>query len=130
MRLDAKYIETEEYFIPGKNYREVYFYSLKEKNEYINLSLSLTFNTRKNEWLINYFFNYTWGWQTLYDLESSLHVKEFNYDEAYHSIALGIYKNIFDTGRLIGGIRFTKYTDDKGRLFIPDAFIQYDIKLF
>lgn len=39
-------------------------------------------------------------------------------------------KEIETLGKLIADASFTKYTDLKGRLFIPDYFIQFDFDIF
>ncbi len=119
--------------------RRVYLVNDKTKNNFWNLALLYTVNSRRVDWPLNYFFNFGIGWQTFYDLNidtkswnlfGSYSKNDLSYNLNYLSFAAGIYKNIFDNGRLVLGIRFTKYNDSDGRLFIPDMIVQYDFVLF
>ena len=140
MDISAEYAVVELTDFP----RRVIFITEDRTDDYKDLSFSYTMNTNRRDWLINVFLNYTLGWQTLYDFRSDaiknvavtfpfltpreIHDR-FEFFEAYHSFSAGLYKNIFDMGRIVFGARFTNYTDSKGHLSTPDFFIQYDIVL-
>ena len=119
--------------------RRVYLVNDKTKDNFWNFAFLYTVNSRRRDWPLNYFFNFGIGWQTFYDLNvdtESLHLlgsysnNDLNYNLNYFSFSTGIYKNIYDNGRLILGVRFTKYNDKDGRFFIPDMIVQYDFVLF
>ncbi len=138
MEVSANYAVIEETDFP----RKVIFLSEKRTDSYKDLSFGYTMNSNRRDWLINVFFNYTLGWQTLYNFDSDA-VKDiqptlpfllpaeihenFKFFEAYHSFTAGIYKNTFDIGRIVLGARYINYTDSKASLEIPDFFIQYDL---
>ena len=140
MTVSADYVVIEETDFPKK----VIFLSEKRTDSYKDLAFGFTMNSNRRDWLINLFFNYTLGWQTLYNFESKavkdiqptfpflipaeIH-EDFKFFEAYHSFTGGIYKNTFDIGRIIVGARFTKFTDTKSRFTLPDFFIQYELTL-
>jgi len=140
MQLSADYAVIEETSFPKK----VIFLSDERTDDFKDLSFGYTMNTNRRDWLINVFFNYTLGWQTLYDFESEaiknisltfpffipgeIHDK-FEFFETYHSFSAGFYKNIFDVGRIVFGARYTNYTDSKSRLEVPDFFLQYEFTL-
>jgi hypothetical protein len=140
MGLSAEYAVIEATDFP----RRVIFIFEDRTDDFKDLSFGYTMNTNRRDWLINVFFNYTLGWQTLYDFRSDairnvsltfpfLNPSEiydrFEFFEAYHSFSAGLYKNIFDMGRIVFGARYTNYTDTKDQLFTPDYFIQYEIVL-
>ncbi len=149
-RFDAilKYTEAANAFqfalVEGKSIargetRKVYLVNDDTKNEFWNIAFLYTVNSRRRDWPLNYFFNFGIGWQTFYDLNvdtESLNLlgsysnNDLSYNLNYFSFSAGIYKNIFDSGRLILGLRFTKYNDKDGRFFIPDMIVQYDFILF
>ncbi len=119
--------------------RKVYLLNEKTKNSFWNFAFLYTVNSRRRDWPLNYFFNFGIGWQTFYDLNvdtkswnlfGSYSNNDLSYNLNYLSFSTGIYKNILDSGRLVLGIRFTKYNDIDGRLFIPDMIVQYDFTLF
>lgn len=140
MGLSAEYAVIEITDFP----RRVIFITEDRIDDYKDLSFGYTMNTNRRDWLINIFFNYTLGWQTLYDFRSDnirnvsltfpfLTPREiqdrFEFFEAYHSFSAGFYKNIFNMGRIVFGARYTNYTDSKGSLETPDFFIQYELIL-
>lgn len=139
MIADAEYILVENVKLNDDNSRKVYFFNTRSKHTYLNINVGVTINTKYQDWFVNGFLNYTTGRQSFYNIA----IKDTYYDEklisyddnfensdSYHSISLGLYKEIDNLGKLIGGARFTKYTDSKGRLFIPDYFLQFDLELF
>ncbi len=57
-------------------------------------------------------------------------IGDFEYEESYQAFSLGIYQNVFDSGRIIIGYKYTIYNDKKDNFSIPQGFIQYDFSLF
>lgn len=136
---EVEYIRAEDVILTGNNSRKVYFFEDREKEKFFNLIFGLTANTRRDDWVLNGFLNYTLGWQNFYSIEpkpvypADMVNREsdvMEYNQNYHSFAVGLYKDLDELGKLIGGIRFTKYTDERGRLFIPDYFLQFDLDVF
>lgn len=137
MIADAEYIRVEDKLLTNNTTRKVYFFEEFSKKKYLNMNLGLTINTRNSDWFVNGVLSYTLGWQNFYDIDTKpvtlsdfLQPDDLSYDDSYHSITFGLYKEIETLGKLIAGARFTKYTDLKGRLFIPDYFIQFDFDIF
>jgi hypothetical protein len=141
MKINGSYALIENKTIMANDQtRDVYLFNSSTKDDYANLALGLSFNTRRPEWPLNYFFGFGFGWQSFYTIDdkkieslqnfSRFNLNDLNYMENYYSINFGIYKNLFDAGRISLGARFTKYTDPNGKLFIPDVFFQYDIIMF
>ncbi len=137
MIAEVEYIRVENKPLTDNNTRKVYLFDQFSKEKYLNMNLGLTINTRNSDWFVNGFLSYTLGWQNFYDIKTKpvtigdfLQPDDLSYDDSYHSIAIGLYKEIDTIGKLIAGARFTKYTDLKGRLFIPDYFIQFDFDIF
>ncbi len=146
--VNLKYTETANTYqfalveskdITSGETRKVYLVDDNTKDNFWNFAFLYTINSRRRDWPLNYFFNFGIGWQKFYDLnvdKESLNISgsysnnDLNYNLNYLSFAAGIYKNIFDNGRLVLGIRFTKYNDKEGKLFIPDMIVQYDFVLF
>jgi len=134
---EAEYIRVENKQLTGNNTRKVFFFEESSRSKFLNLNLGITINTRNSSWFVNGFINYTLGWQNFYDIDTKpvylvdvINNENITYEDGYHSFSLGLYKEIETLGKLIAGARFTKYTDIKGRLFIPDYFIQIDFDLF
>ena len=133
MQYDAKFLIIED---PGGTDPPMEYNQI-EKLEYWNTAYMFTFNTKRSDYFLNYFFNVCLGNQTFYEFDlqnvqivNLLDNSDYDYTESYLSLGLGVYKNIMENGRLIFGIRFTKYNDKNDNIIIPDAFIQYDFKLF
>ena len=121
---------------PGRDIdRTVTFLEIEKSDRYTNPTFGFTFNSKQPDWPINYFFNYSLGRQTFYDVqdeflfESSNRVFDFKYSEAYNALAAGLYSNITPHGRLLVGFRWTKYMDDRDQLGLTKLLIQYDVRL-
>ncbi len=102
-----------------------------------NSFFGFTFNSKRQDWFLNYFFNVGFGRQTFFDFEfvdpqviTIFEKPEYDYTESYTSFGAGVYKNVTENGRLVLGFRYTRYNDQKHNLLIPDLFVQYDFKLF
>ncbi len=130
---------VESKFISSGESRKVYLINEENKNDFWNFAFLYTVNSRRRDWPLNYFFNFGIGWQTFYDLNidtkswylSGTYSKnDLSYNLNYLTFTAGLYKNVSENGRFVLGIRFTKYNDRDGRLFIPDMIFQYDIILF
>jgi len=52
------------------------------------------------------------------------------YSQSYNTFSAGLFKTFSKNGRILLGVRLTKYTDEKSQLSLPDAFVQYDFRLF
>lgn len=132
--LDALAVVSEREFSNGT--RKVYFSQKQFDEDYFNLGMIFTLNTKNRDWFLNYFFSYSLAWQTLYDIDKnrfgleSNETTNFSYMESYHTVSAGIYKTLFDGGRLIAGARLMKYSDSKNNFTMPDFFIQYDFIVF
>ncbi len=132
--LDALAVVSEREFSNGT--RKVYFSQKQFDEDYFNLGMMFTLNTKNRDWFINYFFSYSLAWQTLYNLNiddfniASSESSTFDYMESYHTITAGVYKTLFEGGRLVLGARLMKYSDSKNNFTMPDFFIQYDFILF
>lgn len=131
----AEVIKTKERRLRGNETREVSFLTIQDKDNLSNPTIMLTLNTRKQEWPLNLFVNYTAGRQTFYDVERDFETifnepAVFRYSEPYNTFSAGVFRTFSRNGRLLFGVRITKYTDEKSQLSLPDAFVQYDFRLF
>lgn len=139
-RIDALHVVTENK--ASNQDRYVFFYNETIKETHMNFNTGISVNSKNPDWFVNYFFGYSLGWQTFYDYRPQ--VKKipsgfpdfhnvntaFSYTETFHSFHTGIYKNIFEDTRIIAGMRFTQFTDSNGNLFLPDIFMQLDLRMF
>ena len=139
MTSEIEYVRIEDKEISGDETRRVYFFSESDKQKFTNLNLGLTINTKNPDWIVNGFFNYTMGHEDFFDFTASPVTfydwlrssnSHFQYDETYHSISLGVYKDISTLGKIIAGVGFNKYTDEEGKLFTANYFMQFDFDLF
>ncbi len=130
---------VESKIISSGESRRVYLVNDDIKNNFWNFAFLYTVNSRRRDWPLNYFFNFGIGWQTFYDLNidtkswqlsGTYSHNDLGYNLNYLTFSAGLYKNVLDNGRFVFGIRFTKYNDKDGRLFIPDMILQYDFVLF
>lgn len=133
----ATLVRAEDIPLTGDRTRRVMFFDYQKKDSYSNGAFLFTLNSRRPDWPLNLFLNYTLGSQTLFDARTEIilfHLNrdaaDFKYTETYHSVALGVYKNIHSGGRFLLGMRITHYTDENSRLTIPNAFLQYDLTLW
>jgi len=131
----AEVIKTDDITLTGNETREVLFLTLKDQDTHNDPTLAFTLNTRRQEWPLNIFLNYTFGRQTFYDVEGDLETlfNEFailRYSQSYNTFSAGLFKTFSKNGRILLGVRLTKYTDEKSQLSLPDAFVQYDFRLF
>ena len=118
--------------------RIVDLFELEGKDPYRNASVGLTLNGRRAERPVNYFFNYTLGRQTFYDVQDELFFLEsgqqkqfdYRYAENYNAFAGGLFVNIQDNNRFVLGARWTKYNDEMDKVSFFNLFAQYDIRLF
>lgn len=130
----AEVVIRDEEFTNGT--RSVWFLNESFDADYFNFGMMFTLNTKNRDWLLNFFFNYSLAWQTLYNIDkedfkrSRGEYDNFNYSESYHTLSAGIYKTIAEGGRIIAGARLMKYTDKKNNFTMPDFFVQYDFILF
>lgn len=139
-KTEINYVRVEDKPFTGDVTRRVFFFNETQNEKFFDLNLGVTVNSRNSDWFVNGFINYTFGQQkfidmeltpvTFYDWLKSSENKKFEYDETYHSLAFGLYKEIESLGSLIGGVRLNKYTDAKGNLFTPNYFLQFDFQLF
>ena len=139
-RTDFEYVRVEDKQFAEGETRRVYFFDESITEKFLDLNIGITVNTRIPEWIINGFINYNYGQQSLFDYEptpvtfydwlKSSERKRFELEETYHALSLGLYKEIESLGSLIGGVRFTNFTDSEGKLFIPNYFLQFDFQLF
>ncbi len=129
----VNYVEIEDKDISGDQTRKVYFYNHHTKETYTNAYLSFTLNTRREDFPINFFFNYTIGWQTIFNFEPPINFTSdagsFDMNRTGHSLSIGIHKNIDNTLRVLGGFRYLTYTNDGGNLNFSNAFLQVDFLL-
>lgn len=126
MHYTAQYMNTTSTFSAGR--RKVYITSVDETEWQRDLTFGLTANTFAKRAFVNYFFNYSFGLQTFFDFTSEFD-NHYELTQFYHSLALGVYKDISDKFRIMLGIRGTQYSDDDLQLLIPDVFLQYDLRL-
>ncbi|KUG25024.1 hypothetical protein ASZ90_005162 [hydrocarbon metagenome] len=134
------YVRVEDKPFTGDAERRVFFFNESRKENFFDLNLGVTINSKNPEWFINGFINYTFGQQSFFDIEptsvtfydwlKSSEGKRFELDETYHTLSLGLYKEIESLGYLFGGVRFNKYTDSEDKLFAPNYFLQFDFQLF
>jgi len=139
-RTDFEYVRVEDKPFTEDATRRVYFFDESITEKFFDLNFGLTVNTRNPDWIINGFLNYNFGQHSLFDYETtpvtfydwlkSSEGKRFELEEIYHTLSLGLYKEIESLGSLIGGVRFTKFTDAEGKLFHPNYFLQFDFHLF
>lgn len=137
---EINYVRVEDKPFSGDATRRVFFFSDIRNEKFFDFNLGVTINSCNENWFVNGFLNYSFGQQqfiemeptpvTFYDWLKSSENKKFEYDETYHSLGIGLYKEIESLGYLIGGVRLNKYTDGKGNLFTPNYFLQFDFQLF
>ncbi len=129
----ANYVEVEDIDLSSHQTRKVFFYSQDKKDSYTTPFISFTLNSRRADWPINCFFNYTIGWQTIFNFEPEYHsfsdIGNFQLDATAHSFSVGLHKSFDDFGRLVGGVRYIKYTEDNGNLNFVNVFAQFDFLL-
>lgn len=129
----ANYVEIEDIDISGDQTRKVYFYTNQTKETYTNAYLSFTLNTRRKDFPVNLFLNYTVGWQTIFNFEPPMNLSSdagsFDMNKTGHSLTAGIHKNIDNSLRVLGGFRFLTYTNDGGNLNFSNVFLQVDFLL-
>ncbi|MFH0734380.1 MAG: hypothetical protein V1773_06205 [bacterium] len=126
----ADYAEIEDINLNNHQTRKVYFYTQDKKDNYVTPYISFTLNSRRADWPINCFFNYTIGWQTIFNFEPEYHsfsdLGSFELSSTAHSFSAGLHKSFDDFGRLVGGVRYIKYTEDNGNLNLFNIFVQFD----
>ena len=136
MRFNSFYVTAEDKELSGNETRRVYLKMDTKKEQYGDFSFMLSINSNKENWPINVFFSYKLGSQTFYEtsidniLFNGRRIGDFEYEESYQAFSLGIYQNVFDAGRIIIGYKYTIYNDKKDNFSIPQAFIQYDFRIF
>ena len=118
--------------------RIIDLFEIEGNDPYRNASLGLTLNGRDPNRKVNYFFNYTMGRQTFYDVRDELFFIEsgqqqqfdYRYAENYNAFAGGLFVNMPDNNRLVLGGRWTKYNDEMDKVSFFNLFAQYDLRLF
>lgn len=130
---DVEAVRGRDKFNREDSDRRVTFLSFDDTDRYTNPSVGFTMNSKRNEWPVNYYFNYTLGRQTFYDVkneflfESGVEGFDFRYSESYNALTAGIYSNVADHGRMLLGLRWMKFTDERNQLALFKFFVQYDI---
>ncbi len=115
--------------------RQVTFIQIEDSDRYANPSFGVTFNSKYSNRPVNYFFNYTLGRQTFYDVKEDFlfdggsYGADFRYSEAYNTIAAGIYTNVSRYGRMVLGFRWTKFMDEQDQIALFKLFVQYDVRM-
>lgn len=135
MRFNSYYVTAEDKNLSGNETRRVYLKKDTKKEQYGDFSFMFSINSNKESWPVNVFFSYKLGSQTFYEtsIDKILfdsRIGDFEYEESYQAFSLGIYQNVFDSGRIIIGYKYTIYNDKKDNFSIPQGFIQYDFSLF
>lgn len=123
----ATYINTTSFFSGGK--RTVYIVTDEETDWQRDFTFATTVNTLEKRALVNYFFHYAFGMQSFFDFEGQ-YGNRYELTQFYHSLSLGVYKDISEKFRILLGVRGTQYSDDQLEIFIPDVFLQYDLRIF
>ena len=122
----------------GGGTRVIELFELENKDQYNNATLGFTLNSRHTDRPINYFFNYTVGRQTFYDVRDEFFFIEsgqqrqfdYRYSESYNAFAAGLFASMRNSNRFVLGARWTKYNDEKDQVSFFNFFAQYDIRLF
>lgn len=133
--VNIDYVQIEDIDLSNNESRKVYFFNADEIDHFFNMNMAFTLNTRRSDWPINVFFNYTLGAQHFYTMElvpdiSLTYMEDFKFSCSYNSFSAGIYREMKDDlGRLIIGARYTNYTDPDNDFINPDYFIQLDFNL-
>lgn len=135
MRFNSTYVTAEDKILSSSETRKVYIITDEKKEKYGNVSFMFTINSNEDEWPVNVFFSYKVGSQTFYETSVDkilfdTRIGDFDYEESFQAFSLGIYQDVFDFGRLILGYKYTTYSDQKNNFSIPQAFVQYDFRIF
>ena len=131
-------VQGHEQSFGGDMTRVIDLFEIEHKDPYRNASLGLTLNGRHPGRLVNYFFNYTMGRQTFYDVSDEFFFLEsgqqkrfdYRYSEHYNAFAAGLFISVSDNNRFVLGGRWTKYNDEMDKVAFFNLFAQYDIRLF
>lgn len=132
---DINYIKAEDIKLSGDASRKVYVYNKRKKENFYNLGFMFSINSAIKNWPINIFANYSFGWQTFYDISTESfyndeEIGNFEHDEYYHSISIGLYQKPFETGRIMIGYNLSTYGHSSKDFFVPSVFVQYDFLIF
>ncbi len=128
-----EYVKIEDKEISGDMTRDVWFYKKESSDNYWGTFLSFTYNTKRNDWLINLFANYTVGIQVLYDIDLPIDVTtdkfNFNLNSTVHSFSTGIYQTISENFRITIGAKYLRYKIDNSKADNLNYFTQLDFVL-
>ena len=134
-RFNVEAVRGRDLGYSGDADRRIEILSFEDRGRYANPSVGFTLNSKNRGPALNYFFNYTLGRQTFYDVkdqflfESGNEQFDFKYTESYNALSAGLYSNIVENGRVLFGFRWMKYADDRDQLALFKLFVQYDIRL-
>jgi len=128
----AQIVQSERSF-GDDGIRHVRFFEARDENRYHNFALIFTANTNRPNSAADLFFNYSLGWQRLYDYredfpEAGITGRGIEFTPTVNVFSGGIFFDAFNTGRLVLGGRITLFSDE-GEFSMPDLFVQYDFKL-
>lgn len=130
----VQYIKVEEFNLSKSNTRKVYVFEEERNDNYYNMGYMFSLNTKFENWLVNIFVNYSFGWQTFYEISpqsiyTDIIVGDFNFEQYYSSFSVGLFQDAFSFGRIILGYNYTNYNRGNRNFLLPSAFLQLDFNL-
>ena len=132
---DITYVKAEDIKLFADATRKVYLYNKRKKENFYNLGFMFSLNSAIKNWPVNIFANYSFGWQTFYDISTKSFyqdekIGDFEHDEYYHSFSIGLYQRPFETGRIMIGYNLSTYGHSSQDFIVPSVFVQYDFRIF
>jgi len=130
---NINYVKVEDKIITGDMTRDVWFYEKQQSNNYWGTFLSFTYNTKRSDWFVNLFANYTVGIQVLYEIELPVDLStdkyNFNLSTTVHNFSLGVFQKISESIRFSLGAKYLKYKIDNSKADNLNYFSQLDFML-
>ncbi len=127
---DVEYLTRTEF--SSRDNIKVSFFRQEGQQTQLDLALSFTFNSIREDWPINVFGSINLGNHTLVTLPDKSSVEEmadYEYGEGLSQGAFGVYGTLLPRSRVLAGLRYNHFDDKFNGSGFWDLIIQWDMEL-